>query len=52
MQHLVHFLGGQEEVDAALLRHQETESIWMADDAATDEVGLVRDQPVTAPVLH
>ena len=45
-------LGGPEQVAAALLRYQKAIAIGMAYDAPPDQISLVGNQPVAAPVLH
>jgi hypothetical protein len=52
MQHLVHFLGGKEQVATATFRRQEAVAVRMPGHAPAHQVRLVRNQPVAAPVLH
>ena len=52
VQHLVHFLGREEQILAAFVRHHEAETIGMAFHPAADEIELGRQAPFVAPVLH
>ncbi len=52
VQHLVHFLFGEEQVGAAILAHEETEAVGVPLHAALQQVGLVGNQPVVATVLQ
>jgi len=52
VQRLVHLLGAEEEVVAAVVGPEEAEAVGVAHDLALDEARLVRQQQGAAPVAH
>ena len=52
VQHLAHLLGRNEQIRAARVGREIAVPVGMADDAARDQVELLRDQQMPGAVLH